>query len=131
MLQLLLRVHFHANNLCYSSTLVKVVSWEMKFWVNYDLESNLANVMNTNIVPFTILDMYKLFLWPHNHFLHWSHIITSICKYISNIIGDKEKVNEIKLHMLMLMNAWMMLILMKCKCQMQCLTLGCYSPSPL
>ena len=31
-----------------------------------------------------------------------------------------------KFHMLMLMNAWMMLVLMKCKCQMQCLTLGCY-----
>ena len=29
----------------------------------------------------------------------------------------------------MLMNAWMMLVLMKCKCQMQCLTLGCYSYS--
>ena len=28
--------------------------------------------------------------------------------------------------MLMLMNAWMMLVLMKCKCQMQSLTLGCY-----
>ena len=45
---------------------------------------------------------------------------------MSNIPCDKEKVNEIKLHMLMLMNAWMMLVLMKCKCQMQCLTLGCY-----
>ena len=32
--------------------------------------------------------------------------------------------------MLMLMNAWMMLVLMKCKCQMQCLTIGCYSASP-
>ena len=31
-----------------------------------------------------------------------------------------------KFHMLMLMNAWMMLVLMKLKCQMQCLTLGCY-----
>ena len=29
-------------------------------------------------------------------------------------------------HMLKLMNEWMMLVLMKCKCQMQCLTLGCY-----
>jgi len=28
--------------------------------------------------------------------------------------------------MLMLMNAWMMLVLMKCKFKMQCLTLGCY-----
>ena len=32
-----------------------------------------------------------------------------------NITCDKEKVNEMKLHMLMLMNAWMMLVLMKCK----------------
>ena len=32
-----------------------------------------------------------------------------------------------KFHMLMLMNEWMMLVLMKCKCQMQCLTLGCYN----
>ena len=35
--------------------------------------------------------------------------------------------NEKKFHMLMFMNAWMMLVLMKCRCQMQCLTLGCYS----
>ena len=34
--------------------------------------------------------------------------------------------NEMKFYMLMLMNAWMMIVLMKCKCQMQCLTLGCY-----
>ena len=32
-----------------------------------------------------------------------------------------------KFHMLMLMNEWMMHALMKCKCQMECLTLGCYT----
>ena len=32
-----------------------------------------------------------------------------------------------KFYMLMLMNAWMMIVLMKCKCQIQCLTLGCYT----
>ena len=32
-----------------------------------------------------------------------------------------------KFHMLMLMNEWVMLVLMQCKCQLQCLTLGCYS----
>ena len=32
-----------------------------------------------------------------------------------------------KFHMLMLMNEWMMLVLMKCKCQMPCLTLRCYN----
>ena len=31
--------------------------------------------------------------------------------------------------MLMLMNAWMMLVLIKYKCQMQCLKIGCYNPS--
>ena len=31
-----------------------------------------------------------------------------------------------KFHMLMFMNAWMMLVLMKCRFQMQSLTLGCY-----
>ena len=35
--------------------------------------------------------------------------------------------NGMKFHMLMFMNAWVMLVLMKCKCQMQSLTLGCYS----
>ena len=35
--------------------------------------------------------------------------------------------HEMKFHMLMFMNAWMMLVLMKCICQMQCLTHGCYT----
>ena len=47
--------------------------------------------MNTNIILFTILDMSKVFLWPHNHLLHWSHIITTICKYIINITCDTYK----------------------------------------
>ena len=45
-------------------------------------------------------------------------MITSIYMYIILVTCDKEKVNDMKLHMLMLMNAWMMLVLMKCKCQM-------------
>ena len=32
-----------------------------------------------------------------------------------------------KFHMLMFMNAWMMLVLMKCKCKLQCLTQRCYN----
>ena len=34
--------------------------------------------------------------------------------------------NEMKFHMLISMNAWMMLVLMKCKCKLQCLTQRCY-----
>ena len=125
-LQLLFRSHSHANTLSYYSTLVKLVSWKCHFKWNQHLEAKLAHVMNTNIVLFTILDLSKVFSWPHNPFIHWSYMITSICKYISNITCDKDRVNEMKLHMLIVMNAWMMLMLMKCKCQMQCLTLGCY-----
>ena len=74
--------------------------------------------MNTKVVPFTILYVSKVYWCPYNLFMHWSHMITSIIKYMSNIPCDKEKVNEMKLYMLMLMNEWMMLVLMKCKCQM-------------
>ena len=35
-----------------------------------------------------------------------------------------------KFHMLMFVNAWMMLVLMKCKSQLQCLTQRCYNLSP-
>ena len=125
-LQLLFRLHSHASSLNYYSTLVKLASWKWHFKWNQQLEANLVYVMNINIVPIIIIDVNKVFSWPQNHFIHWSYMITSICKYISNITCDKEKVNEMKLHMLMLMNAWMMLVLMKYKCQMQCLTLGCY-----
>ena len=37
--------------------------------------------------------------------------------------------NDMRFHMLMFMNAWMMLVLMKCRCKMQCLTPGCYKAS--
>ena len=53
----------------------------MKFWVNYDLEANLAHVMNANIVPFTILDMSKVFcdLTTISHIGHtWSQAYVSI-----------------------------------------------------
>ena len=87
-LQLLLTVHYHANTLSYNSTLVKLASSKRHFKVNQHLKEKLAHVMNTNIVPFTILDVSKVFLWPHNYLLHWSHIVTSICMYIINITCD-------------------------------------------
>ena len=47
---------------------------------NYDLETKLAIVMNTKVVPSHILNMFKVFLWFHNHFIHWLHVNPSICK---------------------------------------------------
>ena len=81
-LQLLFRSHNHANNLSYFSNLVKLASWKRHFKVNQHLEANLVYVMNIKIVPFTILDVSKVFSRPHNHFIHWSCMITSISIYI-------------------------------------------------
>ena len=44
---------------------------------NYDLETKLALVMNTKVVPFDILNMFKVLLRSHKHLIHWSHISTS------------------------------------------------------
>ena len=82
-LQLLFRSHSHANTLSYCSTLVKLASWKWHFKWNQHLEANLAYVMNINIVPFTILDVSKVFSWPHNHLIHWSYMIASINTYIN------------------------------------------------
>ena len=43
----------------------------------YDLETKLALVMNTKVVPCDILNMFKVLLRSHKHFIHWSHISTS------------------------------------------------------
>ena len=114
-LQLLFRLHSHANTLSYCSTLVKLVSWKWHFKWNQHLESNLFYVMNINIVPIIILDVSKVFSWPHNHFIHWSHMITSISIYIKSTFHVIRYQNEMKFLMLMFMNAWMMLMLMKCR----------------
>ena len=47
---------------------------------NHDLETKLALVMNTKVVPSDILHMFKVFLRFHTHFIHWLHVNPSICK---------------------------------------------------
>ena len=37
---------------------------------NYDLETKLALVMNTKVVPCDILNRFKVLLGFHNHFIH-------------------------------------------------------------
>ena len=49
---------------------------------NYDLETKLALVMNTKVVHRDILNMFKVFLRFHTHFIHWLHIKSSIGKAI-------------------------------------------------
>ena len=62
---------------------------------NHDLEAKWVQVMNTKVVPCDILNMFKVLLRSHKHFIHWSHVNPSICKYK----------NEMKFHMIMFMNA--------------------------
>ena len=47
---------------------------------SYDLEAKLALVMNTKVVPSDIVNMFKVFLRFHTHFIHWLHVNPSLCK---------------------------------------------------
>ena len=49
---------------------------------NYDLEIKLALAMNTKVAPCDIINMFKVLLGFHNHFIHWLHINPSICMAI-------------------------------------------------
>ena len=44
---------------------------------NHDLEGKLVQVMNTKVIPYDILNMFRVLLKSHKHFIHWSHISTS------------------------------------------------------
>ena len=52
---------------------------------SYDLETKLALVMNTKVVPCDILNMFRVFLRFHNHFIHWLHIILPRSTSISSL----------------------------------------------
>ena len=43
----------------------------------YVLVTKLALVMNTKVVHNDILNMFKLFIRSHKHFIHWLHISLS------------------------------------------------------
>ena len=45
---------------------------------NHDLEAKWVQVMNTKVVPFENLNMFKVLLRSHKHFIHWSHVNPSI-----------------------------------------------------
>ena len=55
------------------------------------------------------------------------HLIKQSKKECNSLFHATKYKNEMKFHMLMFMNAWMMLVRMKCRCQMQCLTPWCYT----
>ena len=44
-----------------------------KLHYNHDLEVKLVQVMNTKVVPCDILNIFKVPLRSHKHFIHWSH----------------------------------------------------------
>ena len=52
---------------------------------NYDLETKLALVMNTKVVHSDILNIFKVFLRSHKHFIHWLRIILPRSTSISSL----------------------------------------------
>ena len=55
---------------------------------NHDLEAKLVQVMNTKVVSYDIINMFKVSLRSHKHFIHWSHVNPSICKTFSDNTCD-------------------------------------------
>ena len=51
-----------------------------KLHYNHDLEAKLVQVMNTKVVPYDIINMFRLPQRSHKHFIHWSHVNPTICK---------------------------------------------------
>ena len=51
---------------------------------NHDLEAKWVQVMNTKVVSCDILNMFKVPLWSHKHFIHWSHVNPIICEAFSD-----------------------------------------------
>ena len=49
---------------------------------NNDLETKLALVMNTKVVPCDILNMFRVFLRFHKQFIPWLHANPNISKEI-------------------------------------------------
>ena len=52
---------------------------------NHDLEAKWVQVMNTKVVPCDNLNMFKVLLRSHKHFIHWLLVNPIICK----AFGDK------------------------------------------
>ena len=67
-----------------------------KLHYNHDLEAKLVQVMNSKVVPYDIINMFKVSLRFHKHFIHWSHVNPSICKAFSdntcNISDHRDKI---------------------------------------
>ena len=53
--------------------------------LNYDLVTHLALAMNTKDVHNDNLNMFKLFIRSHNHFIHWLHIKLSRSTCIASL----------------------------------------------
>ena len=51
----------------------------------YVLETKLALVMNTKVVHSNILNIFRVFLRSHKHFIHWLHIILPGSTSISSL----------------------------------------------
>ena len=49
---------------------------------NYDLENKRALVMNTKVVHSDILNMFKVLLRSHKHFIHWLQVNPNISEAI-------------------------------------------------
>ena len=55
-----------------------------KLHYNHDLEAKLVQVMNTKVVPYDVINMFRVLVRSHKNFIYWSHVNPSICKAFSD-----------------------------------------------
>ena len=53
--------------------------------MNYDLVTHLALAMNTKVVHNDTLNMFKLLVRSHSHFMPWSHIVLSRSTHVTSL----------------------------------------------
>ena len=53
--------------------------------LNYDLVTKLALTMNTKVVPNDLLNMFRVLLRSHKHFIHWLHKLLHRSTCISSL----------------------------------------------
>ena len=58
---------------------------------NNDLEAKWVQVMNTKVVPYDNLSMFKALLRSHKYFIDWLHVNPIICKAFSDNTCDISK----------------------------------------
>ena len=84
-LQLCFSEHIHESLYHIVQTRSNILHSNDDQHLNYDLVTKLALVMNTKVIHNDILNIFKLFIRSHKHFIHWLHLLLPRSTCISSL----------------------------------------------